>query len=588
VAWPTTRADRSRSRGARPLGSAGGRLVSRTAPAVSIVIRAYRRRWLGEAISSVLDQTYGDLELVIYDDGEDLEKVVQGFHDERIRYHRPASKRRSGSGRFRDAVALCRGRYVGVLDDDDRYEPDFVARLVEALERDPTAGIAFCRTIYQVDGRTYVPQDPRPPGPQPDAVREILAYRAFVQPSVMLIRRDALAAAEGHHPMPEGVAPDAFANVHAGVAGWGHVLVDAPLVVRRWHADQVSRSEMATIRETVRTWQQLELGDSELDRVRGAVLARKLIWRAIYELEAGNRRSARADLALAANTDAVSARIPRRLVRVGVSLPLLGRAAAWAVIAITRVRLGRRPPPPADTGERSGRVRRWPPVTDPSFLSMRPLTRAIVDAIGREVAPAGSGQRVLDVGCGSKPYLPLFAAVTKEYVGLDVEPGPHVDVVAPAEALPFEDGEFGVVLSTQTLEHALDPAQVIREIHRVLAPGGVALVSTHGTAVYHPCPTDLWRWTQEGLEKLFRDNGNWSRVELAGAGGTAACIGRLIAFYVSAALEPAILSPVRRVVLGSVNLTFGLLDRIVPLHYPRRYTLITNFLVTARKRDVRQ
>lgn len=47
-------------------------LVSGPPPTVSIAIRAYRRRWLGEAIASVLGQTYRDLELVVYDDAGEI------------------------------------------------------------------------------------------------------------------------------------------------------------------------------------------------------------------------------------------------------------------------------------------------------------------------------------------------------------------------------------------------------------------------------------------------------------------------------------------------------------------------------------
>jgi SAM-dependent methyltransferase len=173
--------------------------------------------------------------------------------------------------------------------------------------------------------------------------------------------------------------------------------------------------------------------------------------------------------------------------------------------------------------------------------------------------------------------------VATEYVGLDLEPGPQVDVVSQAERLPFEDARFDAVLSTQTLEHVADPPRVVQEIDRVLKPGGVLILTTHGTAVYHPCPTDLWRWTQEGLTKLLRDNGKWSSLRMEGTGGTAACFGYLIGFYVVAALQGRALAPLRKGLVTIVNVLFGMLDRIVPLRYPRRHTLIANFVVVARK-----
>jgi SAM-dependent methyltransferase len=187
--------------------------------------------------------------------------------------------------------------------------------------------------------------------------------------------------------------------------------------------------------------------------------------------------------------------------------------------------------------------------------------------------------RVLDIGCGNKPYYPYFANIASEYVGLDLESGPHVDVVGKAEALPFGEEEFDVVLATQMLEHAEEPGTVLREINRVLRPGGVALVSTHGTFPYHPAPTDYWRWTQDGLVKIFRDNGNWSELRLEPAGGTVACFGYILAWYIA----KTGLGPISAVGIATVNWVASVLDRVWKRgQYPHTNTLIGNFLVVAR------
>lgn len=241
--------------------------------------------------------------------------------------------------------------------------------------------------------------------------------------------------------------------------------------------------------------------------------------------------------------------------------------------------------PPLAFPEWPGAERRWPPLTHHSHLTMRPLARGLARAVVRDVAPRGRELAVLDIGCGDKPFLPYFAAVAREYVGLDVAPGPHVDVVSPAETLPFADARFDAVLCTQVLEHVLDPPAVLSEIHRVLKPGGIALVSTHGTAAYHPHPTDLWRWTQEGLVKVVRDSGEWAGVDLHPAGGTLACFGYLLSFYLAGALDQRAAAPLRRALIAVANAVFGGLDRVVPLHYPRPYTLIVNFLAVARKAE---
>ena len=230
-----------------------------------------------------------------------------------------------------------------------------------------------------------------------------------------------------------------------------------------------------------------------------------------------------------------------------------------------------------------GADRRRPGIAHPARLTLLPLARALERAIQTEVAPAGDRQAVLDIGCGQQPYRPFFTGVAARYVGLDAHPGPRVDVVGPAESLPFADGEFNVVVSTQMLEHVPEPAEVVREAWRVLRPGGVLLLSTHGTAAYHPGPTDFWRWTQEGLVKLLGDNGAWASVELEAAGGTMACFGYLVGFYLGGGLRTRALAPLRYALIAATNALFAALDRVVPLHHPRPYTLISNFLVVARK-----
>ena len=97
--------------------------------------------------------------------------------------------------------------------------------------------------------------------------------------------------------------------------------------------------------------------------------------------------------------------------------------------------------------------------------------------------------RVLDVGCGIRPYYPYFEPDASEYVGVDVE-NPAADLEGSVEALPVDDASFDVVLCTQVLEHVGDQDLAVRELHRVTAPGGRVLASTHGVQVYHPSPTD--------------------------------------------------------------------------------------------------
>ncbi len=107
--------------------------------------------------------------------------------------------------------------------------------------------------------------------------------------------------------------------------------------------------------------------------------------------------------------------------------------------------------------------------------------------------------RVLDYGCGKKPYAPLFNHAT-EYVGADFPDNPHANVhLDPLGRLPNLGG-FDVVISTQVLEHVPDVSVYLAECHRVLEERkGKLILTTHGIWEYHPAPKDLYRWTHEGL-----------------------------------------------------------------------------------------
>jgi SAM-dependent methyltransferase len=115
------------------------------------------------------------------------------------------------------------------------------------------------------------------------------------------------------------------------------------------------------------------------------------------------------------------------------------------------------------------------------------------------VARGRAGAAVLDFGSGPAPYRSLFTGYDR-YVTADL-PGEHADLTIEAGRVPAPDGAFDAVLSTQVLEHVPDPAAYLSEAHRMLAPGGTLILSTHGIYWYHPVPEDLWRWTGPGLRR---------------------------------------------------------------------------------------
>lgn len=235
-----------------------------------------------------------------------------------------------------------------------------------------------------------------------------------------------------------------------------------------------------------------------------------------------------------------------------------------------------------------GGERRVPTRSDRHYLVLEPLSRQLREAIDR-LLDGRHDARVLDVGCGVKPYLPFVASHAGTYIGIDAEPGPHVDAVGPAEQLPVPDEAFELVLCTQVLEHVEDPARALSEIHRVLVPGGAALLSTHGVSLYHPDPPDsgrdYWRWTHSGLEKALSGAGEWRSIEVQPNGNAIACLAYVLAQYVDELGSRLGVDAVRRAMLLVLNWVAEAIDRRFPprARVPAPGSLTANYLVTAVK-----
>jgi len=225
--------------------------------------------------------------------------------------------------------------------------------------------------------------------------------------------------------------------------------------------------------------------------------------------------------------------------------------------------------------------RRHPPRDAPTYWILAPLSAWLQE----EARRAGSDferPRLLDVGCGAKPYYPFFGPHVGEYVGVDpVHPG--AELKGSVEDLPVADGSFDVVLCSQVLEHCDDPDRAVRELRRVTAPGGRVLASTHGVMVYHPNPQDLWRWTHAGLERLFGRNGEWSSLSVVPGAGTGACVTTVLAMYVHLASKRAgPLAPAGGGIIRGLNRLGSLIDRrSALLREPGAGTLFLNYHVRA-------
>lgn len=164
---------------------------------------------------------------------------------------------------------------------------------------------------------------------------------------------------------------------------------------------------------------------------------------------------------------------------------------------------------------------------DPSFLHYRSLFRDL------EKAAACAQGKLLDLGCGNKPYIDMFRRRVTNHIGCDVVQSSElrVDVLCSVTELPFKDGSYDTVLCTQVIEHVADHRALLREAFRVLRPGGVIIVSGPMYWPIHGEPNDFFRFTEYGF-RFVLENAGFCRVEVLNNGGKWALCGQVLVHIV--------------------------------------------------------
>lgn len=129
----------------------------------------------------------------------------------------------------------------------------------------------------------------------------------------------------------------------------------------------------------------------------------------------------------------------------------------------------------------------------------------------KQYAPQLSG-RLLDFGCGSKPYESLFTNVT-EYIGVDYEGAGHahtnesIDIFYDGKTLPFPDAYFDSVFSSEVFEHIFNLHEIILELNRVMKTEAILFITCPFVWNEHEVPLDYARYTQFALKHLLETNG---------------------------------------------------------------------------------
>ncbi|WP_419825379.1 glycosyltransferase family 2 protein [Sphingomonas sp.] len=252
--------------------------MSSRPPAVSVIVPAWGVAHLvGEALASLQRQTFGDWEAIVVDDGapDDVAGAVAPFSavDPRIRFL--ATEHGGISAARNRAMTAARAPIVALLDGDDAYEPEYLARMVALILADPDRGFVCCDATFmggsERDGELYSKYASQAGEPTLEAV---LARRFHVFTAVVA-RKEALAQVGGwDEALPAGEDLDLWLRMLG--EGWRAAYLPLPLVRYRRRAASLSASGVRINRATLTVYGKAvaRLGDRPEARVARAMIPR--------------------------------------------------------------------------------------------------------------------------------------------------------------------------------------------------------------------------------------------------------------------------------------------------------------------------
>lgn len=196
--------------------------------------------------------------------------------------------------------------------------------------------------------------------------------------------------------------------------------------------------------------------------------------------------------------------------------------------------------------------------------------------------------RMLDFGCGSKPYKNLIAV--DEYVGLDFQGQGHshedeqIDVYYDGKTVPLDSNSFDSVLTTEVFEHVFNLEEMLLELHRVMKPGAVMLVTCPFIIAEHEAPNDCNRYTSYGIKNLLQKKG-FEIVHYEKLGTSIQAQMQVFMSYLDMAVlsKLDVVKPIRQVTAAFVFTSLNLWTKFLNWSLPKRNNAFLNHIVICRK-----
>lgn len=196
--------------------------------------------------------------------------------------------------------------------------------------------------------------------------------------------------------------------------------------------------------------------------------------------------------------------------------------------------------------------------------------------------------KLLDFGCGSKPYKNLINV--EEYIGLDFPSEGHdhsnelIDVFYDGKTIPFGDNSFDSIFSSEVFEHVFNLDEVLNELFRVLKPGGIILITCPFVIGEHEQPNDFARYTSFALKHIMVKSG-FEVIHYEKLGGSIDAIVQLRLTYFQKNIMPYVekIPVLRSLLRKGVNTLLNVYANLSGRLLPKSDELYLNNLIVCRK-----
>lgn len=228
-------------------------------PLITIAIPAYKAQYIDVAIRSALEQTYGNIEIIIVDDCSpyDIKSVVDSFANDKIKYYRNENNLGANdpSQNWNKCLELANGEFLCLLCDDDKYAPTYVEQMVALTKKYPEADIFRCGVKILNGNQETVGLFPL--APEHESIEEYIWHlhsgnnRQTI--SEWMLRTSALRKIGGYVNSPKAWGSDAMTIFTLG--RYSEVITSPErLVFFRMSSINITGMEHAFIKEKVFGW----------------------------------------------------------------------------------------------------------------------------------------------------------------------------------------------------------------------------------------------------------------------------------------------------------------------------------------------